>query len=119
MAKEGGARIGGATWLVMAGVVVVLGGGGAAAYLRWPAHTPTTPAPAPTAAPAVAMTSPQAPAAAPPPAATAPAERPPTAPSFDVVRVTPEGNAVIAGRAQPGAEVIVRDGDRELGHVQA
>ena len=41
------------------------------------------------------------------------------APSFDIVRVTPQGEAVIAGRAEPGAEVIVRDGLRELGRVKA
>jgi LysM domain len=41
------------------------------------------------------------------------------APSFDIVRVTPQGEAVIAGRAEPGAEVIVRDGIRELGRVKA
>ena len=43
----------------------------------------------------------------------------PTVPSFDIVRVTPQGEAVIAGRAEPGAEVIVRDGLRELGRVKA
>ena len=36
-------------------------------------------------------------------------------PSFDIVRVSPEGSAVIAGRAQPGAQVVVRDGDQVLG----
>ena len=35
------------------------------------------------------------------------------------MRVTPEGSTVIAGRAQPGAEVIVRDGDRQIGTTQA
>jgi len=41
------------------------------------------------------------------------------APSFDIVRVGPTGDAVIAGRAAPGAEVTVRDGDKVLGTVQA
>jgi len=40
-------------------------------------------------------------------------------PSFDVVRIGTEGNSVIAGRAQPGAQVIVLDGGTELGRVTA
>lgn len=43
----------------------------------------------------------------------------PVAPSFDVVRVAPDGSAVIAGRAAPGAHVTVKDGDKELGTVTA
>lgn len=38
---------------------------------------------------------------------------------FDVVRVTPEGEAVIAGRAKPGAAITVLDGGRVLGEVVA
>ena len=41
------------------------------------------------------------------------------APSFDVVRVGQSGSAVIAGQAEPGAEVTVRDGDKVLGRVRA
>ena len=100
-----------ATWPVLAAAAAVLGAGGAAAYLRWPAFTATTPVAAP------ATTTQAAPL--PPPSSPAQAEAKPVAPSFDVVRVTPEGSAVIAGRAQPGAEVVVRDGERELGHAQA
>lgn len=40
-------------------------------------------------------------------------------PSFDVVRVDREGNMVMAGRATPEAEVVIRDGERELGRVKA
>ena len=40
-------------------------------------------------------------------------------PSFDIVRVDPEGNAVIAGRSTPNAEVLIMDGDREIGRVTA
>ena len=40
-------------------------------------------------------------------------------PSFDVVRVSPEGDAVIAGRADPGAEVTVKIGDEVLGKTSA
>lgn len=40
-------------------------------------------------------------------------------PSFDVVRVNPSGDAVIAGRAQPGSEVTILDGKNVLGSVEA
>jgi nucleoid-associated protein YgaU len=40
-------------------------------------------------------------------------------PSFDIVRVDPQGRAVLAGRAPPGSEVAVFDGDHELGHTAA
>ena len=43
----------------------------------------------------------------------------PLVPSFDIVRVDPQGNAVLAGRAVPGAVVTVRDGDTVLGTVTA
>jgi nucleoid-associated protein YgaU len=41
----------------------------------------------------------------------------PIVPSFDVVRVNPEGDAVIAGRAAPGAKITVMDGDSIVGVV--
>ncbi len=44
---------------------------------------------------------------------------PPVRPSFDVVRVTPGGETVIAGRAVPGAVITVYDGGRPIGEVQA
>jgi nucleoid-associated protein YgaU len=40
-------------------------------------------------------------------------------PTFDVVRVTRDGNAVIAGRAAPGAQVTVLDKGEPLGTVTA
>lgn len=43
----------------------------------------------------------------------------PNRPSFDVVRVDPKGNTVIAGRAAPNAEVVVRSGDKEVGRATA
>ncbi len=43
----------------------------------------------------------------------------PIAPSFDVVKVSPAGTAVIAGRAEPGAKVVVRDGEKPIGEVTA
>lgn len=79
--------------------------------------TPTPdPAPAPAAAPASAQTSTPATAAAPSPAVK---PEPASAPSFDVVRVNPAGDAVIAGRAVPGATVTIKDGETVLGTVTA
>ncbi len=43
----------------------------------------------------------------------------PVLPSFDVVKVGPTGTAVIAGRAEPGSKVTVRDGDKVIGEVTA
>ena len=58
----------------------------------------------------------KAPAGADRPAAPAPK---PIPPSFDVVRVNPRGDTVIAGRAEPGAEVFILDGSKEVGKVTA
>jgi nucleoid-associated protein YgaU len=41
-----------------------------------------------------------------------------TRPSFDVVRVEPDGRAVIAGRAAPGTEVELRSGDQVIDRVR-
>ena len=43
----------------------------------------------------------------------------PAAPTFDIVRVSPDGNAVIAGRAEPGAEVTVMDAGQTVGVTHA
>lgn len=40
-------------------------------------------------------------------------------PSFDIVRVSPSGDAVIAGRAAPGATVTITDNGREVGRADA
>jgi len=42
-----------------------------------------------------------------------------TAPSFDVVRVNPNGDAVIAGRAKPGATVTLLDDGKVIGSAKA
>ena len=47
------------------------------------------------------------------------AAKPATLPSFDVVRINPTGDAVIAGRAAPGAQVTIYDGDQPIGTVKA
>ena len=41
------------------------------------------------------------------------------APSFDVVRVEPSGETVVAGRAAPGSTVTLLDGERRLGSATA
>ncbi len=43
----------------------------------------------------------------------------PTPPSFDIVRINPQGETVIAGRAMPRAEVVILDGGKEIGRVIA
>jgi len=62
----------------------------------------------------------QAPA---PPARTAPpsptAAKEPVKPSFDIVRINPQGDTVMAGRAEPGARVQILDGDKVLGEATA
>jgi nucleoid-associated protein YgaU len=40
-------------------------------------------------------------------------------PSFDVARIGPDGRAVIAGRAQPGAKIVLLDGGKEIAQSQA
>lgn len=54
-------------------------------------------------------------------AAIAPAVAPPREPPrFDVVRVGARGAAVVAGRATPGAEIVLLlDGDQEIGRARA
>ena len=53
---------------------------------------------------------------APPPPVTAPVISPPR---FDVVRVDPNGNVVLAGRAAPGATVTAKSGDVVVGTATA
>ena len=40
-------------------------------------------------------------------------------PSFDVVRINPQGDTVIAGKSAPGAKIKIMDGDKEIGNVTA
>ncbi|GIX09982.1 LysM peptidoglycan-binding domain-containing protein [Elioraea sp.] len=74
---------------------------------------PGAPAGAPPAPPAAAPET--APRVAPAPAA---APQPP-GPSFDIVRVNARGDAVMAGRAAPHAEIVILDGTNEIGRVKA
>ena len=79
------------------------------------AQSPATQAPgAQSPAPQASVTT--APSVQPNPAATAPSA---LAPSFDVVRIKPNGDAVFAGRAAPGAKVAIVDGGRVIGETVA
>jgi nucleoid-associated protein YgaU len=52
-------------------------------------------------------------------AASASAPQPaPAKPSFDVVRVNPNGDAVVAGRAEPGAKVTLLDNGQPIGSAE-
>jgi len=81
----------------------------------------------PETAPAAEPAPPPQPAAAPPADGAKVAVLPPAEtqepmavrPSFDVVRVMPSGETVVAGRAPPGAVVTVYDGGRPIGEVRA
>jgi type IV secretory pathway VirB10-like protein len=89
--------------LLVLGAVAI----GAVAFYLWPTGGPATAPTAQQPAPAVATR------ATPPvaqPAPPAPAKAPTAGPDFDVVRVRPDGQTVIAGRAEPGASVTVLDG---------
>jgi nucleoid-associated protein YgaU len=82
---------------------------------RRPDGKPTMPA---VAQAKVAPAPPQT-AALPSANAPAPAAAAAPLPSFDVVRVNPRGDAVIAGRAAPHAMVVISDGTTVIGQVRA
>lgn len=88
-----------------------------------PPVLPVVVAPPPAAPPILAAPSPAPvppPPAPPPPAAAAVvAPRPAVPPSFDHVRVNASGDMVIAGRAEPDAEVTILFGSDVLGIVKA
>jgi nucleoid-associated protein YgaU len=76
-----------------------------------PAAAPVTPVPV--ASSAAAGVAPDAPAATTVPGAAAPV------PSFDVARIGTDGRAVIAGRAAPGARIVLLDGGKEIAKGQS
>ncbi len=95
-------------WPIVA-ILLLLGfAGGTVAYWQWPARLAAVPDRVAATAPTATL-----------PPADPKFEAQPVGPSFDIVRIGPQGRAVIAGRAETGAEVTVRDGDRVLGKVVA
>jgi nucleoid-associated protein YgaU len=81
-----------------------------------PAADRPEPAPQPQERAALA---PEQPAAAPPAPVEAAEEAAPAAPSFDIVRVEPTGEAVIAGRAPRGSRVQVLSNDEVVAETSA
>lgn len=104
-------------WLVAAGAVVLAAGLGVAwhgkmteqAILGQTANPPPNPpqANAPPTPPAAAPAAPST-----PPPAVAP-------PTFDIARIAPDGRAVIAGRATPGAKIVLLNGGKEIARGEA
>ena len=99
---------------VLVGIGIIL------AWLQFTSDAPDRSGPVPQAS--------APPSPAPPPAAgtvTRPrVEAPPItprapSPTFDVVRINPSGDVVIAGRAAPNAAVTIFDGTREIGRATA
>ena len=88
---------------------------GAAAWHFWPASAPVQQAAAPSPQQAATPRSPQSPA--PQPTAPVASKAEPANPSFDVVRVSPNGQSVLAGRAEPGAKVTLLDGESVIATV--
>jgi len=105
-------------WLMAAGAVVtaaVLGEAwrGEPAILSHAAKAAATSSVAPAPSPPVDAATPHTAA---PPSVPQPTV---AIPSFDIALIGSDGRGVIAGRAQPGAKVILLDGDKELAQDQA
>jgi hypothetical protein len=94
-------------------VLVPLGMVVAGIGLGWAIYAGTQPRQGPKQQASAAR--PSAPSSSPAPSAPAP----PAVPRFDIARIGPDGNAVIAGRAAPGATVTILDAGKRLGDVQA
>lgn len=110
---EAGARAG----YAVAGLAGVAAVAGIVWYAARPVPVVEVPAPAPAAVAEPAkpeVTAEPAPEAAPAPEAPAPVP-----PSFDVVRIEPDGNALVAGGAAAGADVSVRVDAGEVALVKA
>jgi hypothetical protein len=113
-------------WLVVGGAIVIAAGLGVAWQVRMNEQAVLDRATKPTAAvpqatpPAVSSATP--PVAAPPPASATPSPvAPPTVavPTFDIARIGPDGRAVVAGRANPGAKIVLLDGGKEIARGEA
>ena len=114
-------------WLVVGGAAVLAAGLGVAWQVRMNEQavldraTRSTVAPEPQSAPQAAPST----ASSAPPAQVAPAAPPAASPeavavpTFDIARIAPDGRAVIAGRASPGAKIVLLDGGKEVAHSEA
>jgi nucleoid-associated protein YgaU len=102
-------------WLVAMGATVIAVALGVGWYTKMHERAvierTTTPAPSQSTSHPVA--SPEAAKPGEPPAAAV------MAPSFDVARIGRDGHAVIAGRATPGAKIVLLDGGKEIAHGEA
>ena len=92
----------------LAGVTLL--GGGLLWWQRGPAQLQPQPAAIQMPAATPQAAAPRQPAAVPPRAED---------PRFDVARIGPRGGTVVAGRAAPDAEVVLHDGEREVGRARA
>ncbi len=101
---------------VLVGIGIIL------AWLQFTSDAPDRSGPAPQASAPPSLGTPAAPSAAPGtrPRVDAPQISPRAPfPTFDVVRINPSGDVVIAGRAAPNAAVTIYDGTREIGRATA
>ena len=118
-------------WLVVGGAIVIAAGLGVAWQVKLseqaifdkatkPTAAVTVPqAAAPTTSPS---TTPPSPAPAPPAASATPSPDAPPAvavPTFDIARIAPDGRAVVAGRATPGAKIVLLNGGKEIARGEA
>jgi nucleoid-associated protein YgaU len=99
----------GPLWRVPVRVLIILGT--VAAGVAIVALNMTNPKPPPAAV--------TAPVHQPVAAAPEPAPASPVKPEFDIVHVAPGGSAVFAGRAEPGANVVVMNAGKALGEAMA
>jgi hypothetical protein len=109
-------------WLVGVGAVVLAAGLGVAWHGKLSEQAifgqSANPEPSPSkslaaTAPPAAASSATTPAA---PSTTPSAVAPPT---FDIARIAPDGRAVIAGRATPGAKIVLLNGGKEIARGEA
>ena len=109
-------------WLVAGGAVVIAAGLGVAWQVKLNERASLGQASKPgTAAPPAAAAASSAPSSATPPAATLTSPTPPAVavPTFDIARIGPDGRAVIAGRATPGAKIVLLNGGKEIARGEA
>lgn len=115
-------------WLVVGGAIVIAAGLGVAWQVRLSeqavldrAARSADAVPATNATPQAAPPPAAAASAAPPSAPPSPSPAPPAVavPTFDIARIGPDGRAVVAGRANPGAKIVLLDGGKEIAHGEA